>query len=324
MTLAVVDTGVLVAGLYCLNEPHRCLRAWQQRVFQLAVSDAIFDEYYRVAWRVKAEEGLPGDLEPFLGLIREHALWVSPEPLRRRVCRDPKDDKFLEAAFAAHAPMVIARDPDLTDLEKPFGIKIVTPCQPRQHRDARLLGPSGAQMRPFQRAGKRYHKCHERSECRCVASACGSRRVSDHALECGVGSGGWPQPASRCRAGRVVLRLLVSAVRLRPPAGPFVRRRARPHPELLCPFAREGVPGGRGPRQGPVSVLSARRHQTLPGRRTRQGDGEEARRRPSDPRLGCPNSRGALPAGSRPRGLTRAALRATVGPRAPGRGVHAA
>jgi predicted nucleic acid-binding protein len=49
----------------------------------------------------------------------------------------------LEAALAARARLLIARDADLTDLEKPFGIEIVTPRQylgqlPRQVR--RQLG----------------------------------------------------------------------------------------------------------------------------------------------------------------------------------------
>jgi putative PIN family toxin of toxin-antitoxin system len=129
LTLVVLDTGVLVAGLYWLNEPHQCLQAWQQGLFQLAVSDAVFDEYQRVAWRVKEKERLPGDPEPFLRLIREHAFWVVSEPLRRPVCRDPKDDKFLETALASQAKTVIARDTDLTHLEKPFGIEILTPRQ---------------------------------------------------------------------------------------------------------------------------------------------------------------------------------------------------
>ena len=129
MTTLVIDTGVLVAGLYWHNEAHRCLQAWHHGLFHLAVSDAIFDEYQRVAWRVKKAEGLSGDPEPLLGLIQERALWVLPEPLTRQVCRDPKDDKFIEAALAARAPLLLARDADLTDLEKPFGVEIVTPRQ---------------------------------------------------------------------------------------------------------------------------------------------------------------------------------------------------
>ena len=129
MTLLVMDTGVLVSGLYWFNEAHQCLRAWEQGIFHLVASDAIFDEYQRVARRVKEREGLAGDPEPTLRLIRKHALWVAPEPLGRPVCRDAKDDKFIEAALAAQARLLLARDADLTDLEKPFGIEIVTPRQ---------------------------------------------------------------------------------------------------------------------------------------------------------------------------------------------------
>jgi len=142
VTPLVLDTGVLIAGLYWRNEAHQCLRAWQHGVFQLAVSDAVFDEYRRVAWRVKEKERLAGDPEPLLRLIHERALWVIPEPLAKQVCRDPKDDKFIEVALAARARLLLARDTDLTDLEKPFGVEIVTPRQflrrlPRQVR--RLL-----------------------------------------------------------------------------------------------------------------------------------------------------------------------------------------
>lgn len=143
MIRLVLDTGVLVAGLFWRNEAHQCLRAWEHGVFHLAVSDPVFEEYERVARRVKAAARLAGDPEPMLRLIQDHALWVVPEPLGRPVCRDPKDDKFIEAALAAKARLLLARDADLTDLEKPFGIEILTPRQflgrlPRQVR--RQLG----------------------------------------------------------------------------------------------------------------------------------------------------------------------------------------
>lgn len=129
MTLLVMDTGVLVAGLYWRNEAHQCLQAWQNGAYHLVVSDAVFREYQRVAWRVRDQERLAGDPEPLLRLIQARAIWVAPVRLASRVCRDPKDDKFIEAALAAKAALVLARDSDLTDLEKPFGVEIITPRQ---------------------------------------------------------------------------------------------------------------------------------------------------------------------------------------------------
>ena len=129
MTAAVIDTGVLVAGIFWRHEPHRCVQAWLHGRLALVVSEPIFAEYERVLREVKAEQGFATDIEPWLAAIRKHALWVSPPPLSSPVCRDRDDDKFIEAALAAGARLLIARDADLTDLEKPFGVEIVTPRQ---------------------------------------------------------------------------------------------------------------------------------------------------------------------------------------------------
>ena len=60
-------------------------------------------------------------------LVREME-WVEPgEPIRR--CRDPRDDKFLEAAVWGRADCILNGDGDLLVLE-PFGaISIRTPAQ---------------------------------------------------------------------------------------------------------------------------------------------------------------------------------------------------
>lgn len=105
----------------------------------LVVSQGIFAGYERVLREVKAEQHFTTEIEPWLTTIQESALWVTPAPLVRPLCRDPSDDKFIEAALAARARPLIARDADLTDLEKPLGVGIVTPRQflgrlPRQVR----------------------------------------------------------------------------------------------------------------------------------------------------------------------------------------------
>jgi predicted nucleic acid-binding protein len=59
--------------------------------------------------------------------MRTSALWVTPTEFDEPVCRDPNDDKFIEAALVAGARTVIARDLDLTVSVKPFGVEILTP-----------------------------------------------------------------------------------------------------------------------------------------------------------------------------------------------------
>jgi len=125
--LVVIDTGVLVAGIYWRREPHRCVRGWLRGLFIPVVTQPIFLEYERVLREVKAEQHFTTDLEPWLIAIRHSGYWVAPHALGQTVCRDPNDDLMIEAALASGARTIIARDPDLAILKKPFGIQILTP-----------------------------------------------------------------------------------------------------------------------------------------------------------------------------------------------------
>jgi putative PIN family toxin of toxin-antitoxin system len=125
--LTVLDTGVVAAGVFWRHEPHACLKAWLKGLICPVVSDDIFAEYDRVLYRVKNQEGFDTDIESWLDTMRISALWITPVKLRESVCRDRHDDKFIEAALAAGARTLIARDSDLTVLDKPFGIEILTP-----------------------------------------------------------------------------------------------------------------------------------------------------------------------------------------------------
>lgn len=127
MKTAVIDTGVFVAGVFWRHEPYLCLKAWLRGILLPVVSEEIFAEYAAVLERVKQEQHFTTDTDPWLETLRTSALWVTLSPLGQRVCRDPKDDKFISAALAAGARTVIARDRDLTVLEKPFGIAMLTP-----------------------------------------------------------------------------------------------------------------------------------------------------------------------------------------------------
>lgn len=130
MKLAVIDTGVFVAGVFWRHEPHLCLKAWLHGVLTPVMSEEILAEYEAVLARVKQEQQFTTDTALWLNTLRTSALWVEPIPFEKKVCRDPKDNKFIEAALAQRdCHMIIARDRDLTVLEKPFGINIHTPRQ---------------------------------------------------------------------------------------------------------------------------------------------------------------------------------------------------
>ena len=127
MQSAVIDTGVFVAGVFWRHEPHLCLKAWLRGLLLPVMSEEIMTEYETVLERVKWEEEFDTETGPRLEALRNAALWVTPIVLDQKVCRDSKDNKFSESALAVGARTIIARDHDLTVLEKPFGIAMQTP-----------------------------------------------------------------------------------------------------------------------------------------------------------------------------------------------------
>lgn len=130
MKLAVIDTGVFVAGVFWHHEPHLCLKAWLRGMMTPMMTEEILAEYEAVLARVKQEQQFTTDTALWLNTLRTSALWVGPVSFEDKVCRDSKDNKFIEAALATETCYtIIARDKDLTVSEKPFGIDIYTPRQ---------------------------------------------------------------------------------------------------------------------------------------------------------------------------------------------------
>jgi uncharacterized protein len=129
MKLAVIDPGVFAAGVFWRHEPRLCLKAWLHGILTLVLTEDILAEYEAVLKRVKQEHSFTTDTEPWLDALCASALWVEWEPKSKRMCRDWKAEKFIEAALTTKCQTIIALDPNLTSLEKPFGIAICTPYQ---------------------------------------------------------------------------------------------------------------------------------------------------------------------------------------------------
>jgi len=71
---------------------------------------------------------LPGDRDRLVATLIREARHVHPSE-SIRVCRDVKDDKWLELAVGGNATHVITGDDDLLTLGSFRGIPIVTPAQ---------------------------------------------------------------------------------------------------------------------------------------------------------------------------------------------------
>jgi putative PIN family toxin of toxin-antitoxin system len=134
----VLDTNVLMSGIFFGGGPGRLLDAWTVGRFELVLSPAILDEYRRVGAELAAKYPARSEaLTPVLALIAMNASMVDAAPLPEPVSTDPDDDKFLAAAIAAKARMVVSGDQDLLEVSGWRGIEVLTP---RAFVDRHLAG----------------------------------------------------------------------------------------------------------------------------------------------------------------------------------------
>jgi putative PIN family toxin of toxin-antitoxin system len=124
----VVDTNVVVSAVFWpRSEDRRCFVVLARRKCRMAVTEDILREYRSLTARIGRRECPDKDPTPFLDWIGRVALLVEPWPLGKRRSRDAKDDPFLACALASRAEFIITKDKDLLALDKPFGVKMVTP-----------------------------------------------------------------------------------------------------------------------------------------------------------------------------------------------------
>jgi len=67
------------------------------------------------------------NVEDFIEALRAKCLVITSLPDIQIIERDPKDDKIIACAVAAHADYIISRDLHLLDLKEYEGIKIISP-----------------------------------------------------------------------------------------------------------------------------------------------------------------------------------------------------
>ncbi len=122
----VLDTNVLISGIFFSGPPYEILRAWRDGKVHLLVSPSILDEYHRIGAEL-ALQFQDVDLKPFLDLLTVQAEIVLAPPLPPVIPDDPSDDKFLEAAVAGEARYIVSGDKHLLKLSVFQGIKILKP-----------------------------------------------------------------------------------------------------------------------------------------------------------------------------------------------------
>ena len=124
----VLDTNLVVsAALFPVSVPGQVLDyAIGQRA--ILVSAATFAELVEVLWRPRFDRYLREARRRELLNDLERVAITIPITHSIAVCRDPKDDKFLELAVSGDATHIITGDNDLRELHPFRNIPILTPA----------------------------------------------------------------------------------------------------------------------------------------------------------------------------------------------------
>lgn len=129
---AVIDTGVLVSALIRKQgTTGDVLRARRDGRFTAIYTTDIVVEIIDVLGREKFRSKYhiePDDITALVNLIRLRGELVTPTQ-KVTACRDPKDDKFLDAALAVQTDCIVSGDSDLLVLNPFEDIPILRPAE---------------------------------------------------------------------------------------------------------------------------------------------------------------------------------------------------
>ena len=122
----VVDTNVLISGIFFGGPPAEILKAWRDSALKFVVSSQILEEYYEVCERLSLR--YPDiEITQILALIIQNSQVVKAPPLPKPVSSDPDDDKFLACAIASDTKIIISGDSDLLNVSGYENIRVFTP-----------------------------------------------------------------------------------------------------------------------------------------------------------------------------------------------------
>lgn len=126
----VIDTNVWISGFLTRTGVPAILSRWVVQNVQPVFSPDTFAELKERLWRPKFDRYLAmDDRKRLLHNIDAIACWVNvPSAISEKTyCRDRDDDKFIHAALAAQASLLVTGDNDLLCLHPLDDLRILTP-----------------------------------------------------------------------------------------------------------------------------------------------------------------------------------------------------
>jgi putative PIN family toxin of toxin-antitoxin system len=122
----VLDTNVLVSGIFFTGPPYEILKAWEKKKFHILITPDIFEEYQRVI-KILEKQYPEIDISPVLKLIMAKSVIIDAVKLSEQVCEDPDDDKFIACAISGNSTLIVSGDKHLLKVSGYNGIKVIRP-----------------------------------------------------------------------------------------------------------------------------------------------------------------------------------------------------
>jgi len=122
----ILDTNVIISGIFFTGPPYDILKAWQSKKIQLVISSDIFKEYKRVADLLN-KKYKDIDINSILNLIAINSDIVDSKDLPFTVCEDPADDKFIACEISVRIKIIVSGDKHLLKLSGYKNILILKP-----------------------------------------------------------------------------------------------------------------------------------------------------------------------------------------------------
>jgi putative PIN family toxin of toxin-antitoxin system len=122
----ILDTNVLVSGIFFKGPPFRIFQIWEKGQIDIVVSHEILEEYRRVIQDLSIQ--FPHiDISNVFELSTIKANFTLALALHPQLCEDPDDDKFFAAALASKTLISISGDKHLLNKTGFSGITVFKP-----------------------------------------------------------------------------------------------------------------------------------------------------------------------------------------------------
>ena len=124
----VLDTNVVLSGVFFGGVPGEILAAWSRGQFDVVVSATILAEYDRAGTALSQDRPrMQAVWRPVMDWIGRHADLVDADVTVEPVSADRDDDVFLACALAGGAAVIVSGDRHLLAVSGWRGISVLSP-----------------------------------------------------------------------------------------------------------------------------------------------------------------------------------------------------